>query len=163
MVGQRWVGALARLITCTQAKAAATPHTRLAKIRGEHRKASFKVSITTHFATASILDPNVQHTKNLSKWRTTRERSSTCEFLTHFSHEPTDARTTKFTNNPSQRITVTSPASARPPTASSRPRTTLRFRSPSPRLTRTAVPSRARTMSTLSAVSSAPWARVTMP
>ena len=54
----------------------------------------------------------------------------------------------------------TSPASAARPTASSRPRTTALSRSPSPRLTRTAV-TLARTRSTLFAASSAPWARAT--
>lgn len=58
---------------------------------------------------------------------------------------------------------ATSPASARPPTALSRPRTTPRCRFRSPRSTRTAVPSRGRTTSTRYAASSAPWARATMP
>lgn len=55
---------------------------------------------------------------------------------------------------------VTSPASAAPPTASSRPRTTALFRSASPRSMRTA-DSLARPRPTPSAASFAPWASPT--
>lgn len=55
---------------------------------------------------------------------------------------------------------VTSPASALPPIASLRPRTTPQYRSPLARLTRTDV-TLARTKSTLSVALYEPWARAT--
>ncbi|PIB02916.1 hypothetical protein CB0940_11620, partial [Cercospora beticola] len=67
----------------------------------------------------------------------------------------------KWRTNAASSSTSTSHASALLPTASSRPRTTPLFRSPSQRLTRTAARP-ARTRLTPSAVSSVPWARATM-
>lgn len=91
--------------------------------------------------------------------------SSTCEshprsatnFLPHNTGRPRRTKCSKTNLDP-----ATSPASARPPTASSRPRTTPRPRSPSARSTRTAA-TPARTRPTPSAASSAPWARATTP
>jgi hypothetical protein len=118
-----------------------------------------------------------------SPWRTNAENSSTCtnppSSLDSCRHGPPKARP-RATERDSTRTThdetgrkkqdtnadifssraVTSPASAAPPTASSRPRTTVPSRSPSQRSTRTA-DSPARPRPTLSAASSAPWASLT--
>ncbi|KAJ9301911.1 hypothetical protein DTO271G3_777 [Paecilomyces variotii] len=100
------------------------------------------------------------------KWRTRRERSSICTYARNpavlirggeDSRGPyTAIRTSKLLANPARKLgglvirryllwlkcddgDSTSPASAAPPTASSRPTTTPPSRSPSARLTRTAV------------------------
>jgi hypothetical protein len=118
-----------------------------------------------------------------SPWRTNAETSSTCtnppSSLDSCRHGPPKARpraterdSTRSTHNTTRQAervkgltffvsrAVTSPASAAPPTASSRPRTTVPSRSPSQRSTRTA-DSPARPRPTLSAASSAPWASLT--
>lgn len=126
--------------------------------------------------TPSILYPQP------SKWRTTVARSWTCKRPsleltarpsavcvwdekrlrpTHGQRRRQAHDVLSYTDPP-RLPTATSPASALPPTASSRPRTTPLFRSPSPRSTSPAVLSPARTTFTPSAVSSAPWVRPTM-
>lgn len=100
--------------------------------------------------------PSSQPPKPPPKWKTTREKSSTC--TPPLPEASTSRKEDGFANSvPS----ATSRASAAPRTASSRPRTTPRSRSRSRRLTRTAARSRARTSSTRSAGSSGRWARAT--
>jgi hypothetical protein len=96
------------------------------------------------------------HNKS-QRWRTTVAKLSTCKPATPDDNDGSQ-RAVLLTQTPP----VTSPASALRRAASSRPRTTARARSPSPRSTRTAAPSRARTSSMLCPASSVPWARATM-
>lgn len=80
----------------------------------------------------------------------------------HHHHPRTHMRNRQKDRNANNAITATSPASAAPPTASSRPTTTPPSRSPSPRLTRTAA-TPVRTTPTLCAVSSVPVVRAMTP
>jgi hypothetical protein len=89
------------------------------------------------------------------KWRTTRVNSLTCMcYIGVFKRKKCPA-------NPLF-LTATSHASAAPPTASSRPRTTHPSKSPSARSTRTA-DTPARTRYTPSAASYEQWARAMIP
>ena len=102
-----------------------------------------------------LQQPNpLSTTFQTSKWRTTVARSSICKFLSRPSSPQGEALTVK--------PPATSPASALRRAESSRPRTTAPARFRSPRSTRTAAPSRARTSSTPCRVSCGLWARATM-